>query len=319
MRLSVVLIGLGLGLTLGLPGSVQAVDPADKCESDKLKETGKYGLCRLKAESKAARTRGLPDFSKCIVKFRRRWLRVDAKGGEACLTSGDKKTMESEIDYHTDRIAEILSGETVPLCGNGTIEPGQECDFGDVDGETCEGLGFAYGALVCGTDCTFDTSGCSNNRLLDNGDGTVTDNATGLMWEKKTLDGSVHDMNNTYTWTGGAGGSTDPDGTAFTEFLGELNGCGYIEAGTITGGFAGYCDWRLPDVLELQTIVDCSFGPPCIDPILGPTVPLASWHWSSTAGGNRPTDAWIVRFDEGLVFPDFKSLDHFVRAVRRAP
>ena len=30
-----------------------AVDPAIKCEAAKLKEAGKYGFCRLKAESKA--------------------------------------------------------------------------------------------------------------------------------------------------------------------------------------------------------------------------------------------------------------------------
>jgi hypothetical protein len=31
-------------------------------------------------------------------------------------------------------------------------------------------------------------------RYVDNGDGTVTDNTTHLMWEKKTTDGSVHDL-----------------------------------------------------------------------------------------------------------------------------
>jgi hypothetical protein len=34
----------------------------------------------------------------------------------------------------------------------------------------------------------------------DNGDGTITDNTTGLMWEKITDDGSIHDVNNVYTW-----------------------------------------------------------------------------------------------------------------------
>ncbi len=40
MRVSIILIGLGL--MLGLPTNVQAVDPDVKCEADKLKETGKY-------------------------------------------------------------------------------------------------------------------------------------------------------------------------------------------------------------------------------------------------------------------------------------
>src|SRR5205814_8852509 len=36
---------------------------------------------------------------------------------------------------------------------------------------------------------------------VDNGDGTVTDVNTGLMWEKLSHDGTVHDEHNTYTWT----------------------------------------------------------------------------------------------------------------------
>ncbi len=35
-------------------------------------------------------------------------------------------------------------------------------------------------------------------RYTDNGDGTITDNSTGLMWEKKSFDGGLHDMQNTY-------------------------------------------------------------------------------------------------------------------------
>ena len=40
------------------------------------------------------------------------------------------------------------------------------------------------------------------NPAADNGYGTVTDHQTGLMWEKKTPagSGSVHDVNNKYTW-----------------------------------------------------------------------------------------------------------------------
>ena len=37
--------------------------------------------------------------------------------------------------------------------------------------------------------------------FTDNGDGTITDNTTGLMWEKKDDFGGLHDQDNTYTWT----------------------------------------------------------------------------------------------------------------------
>ncbi|HXQ21453.1 MAG TPA: hypothetical protein VN812_07255, partial [Candidatus Acidoferrales bacterium] len=51
-------------------------------------------------------------------------------------------------------------------------------------------------------------------RYVDNGDGTVSDLNTGLMWEKKTNDGSVHDESNVYTWCAGTfpncAAGTDP-------------------------------------------------------------------------------------------------------------
>ncbi len=46
------------------------------------------------------------------------------------------------------------------LCGNGVIDPGEECDGEDLGGATCEDLGYYGGELACGDDCTFDESGC---------------------------------------------------------------------------------------------------------------------------------------------------------------
>jgi len=61
----------------------------------------------------------------------------------------------------------------------------------------------------------------------------VRDNRTGLIWEVKTRDGSVHDMGNTYDWKG-----------AHEDFIEELN----------RSRFGGFTDWRLPTSDELRSI-----------------------------------------------------------------
>ncbi len=57
-------------------------------------------------------------------------------------------------------------------CGNSWIDEGEQCDSIDLAGQTCSGLGFSGGTLACAADCTFDTSGCSNQQGSC-GDGTI--------------------------------------------------------------------------------------------------------------------------------------------------
>jgi hypothetical protein len=108
-----------------LAGSAAAVEPAEKCQAAKLKETGKYGLCRLKAEAKAVKrgsAGGLPAaLAKCDAKLQTKWSALEAKAGTACPTNGDAGRLgRLAIDF--SGVATLqLAGERFVDHGDGTI------------------------------------------------------------------------------------------------------------------------------------------------------------------------------------------------------
>lgn len=165
--------------------------------------------------------------------------------------------------------------------------------------------------------------------FTDNGNGTITDNKTGLMWEKKDqATGGIHNYANTYTWSGSSYGSGNVmDGTVTSTFLAALN---------TPPCFAGYCDWRIPNRFELESIqnlgnptptVDAAFNTSCatsctVDGAGGTTkcsCTYAAYYWTSSTQLYNPaivSSAWAVRFDNGYVTAYTKNLSFYVRAVR---
>jgi hypothetical protein len=136
-------------------------------------------------------------------------------------------------------------------------------------------------------------------RYVQNGDATVTDNTTGLVWETKQDCGAVdltnpHCVENGYNW-----GSPGPTGTLYTNFLPALNLD--VSSGGSTVCFANHCDWRIPTVVELKSIISapdptCTTSP-CIDPAFGPT--QAFVYWSSSSEVVIYAFAWGVNFNNG--------------------
>jgi hypothetical protein len=166
---------------------------------------------------------------------------------------------------------------------------------------------------------------CIGSRFTDNGNGTITDNLSELVWEKKTnQDGNAnytdpHDADNPYTWTTG---SDNEDGALFTQFLNDPS------TGLNTTGFAGSYGWRIPTITELQTLVleipcrncDCqSIAPVCVDPIFLPSA-LGSWSATTYIDANSLAHdyAWDVDFFYGSPEGGLKAYPSggFARAVR---
>ena len=115
-----------------------------------------------------------------------------------------------------------------------------------------------------------------NPRFSDNGDGTVSDNQTGLIWLKNA------NCYGTKTWA-----------TAITSANTLASGSCGLTDGSISG------QWRLPNIYELESLVDLSKNYPAL-PAGHPfsNVQLGD-YWSSTTGSGRTITAWFVSMYEG--------------------
>ncbi len=131
------------------------------------------------------------------------------------------------------------------------------------------------------------------NDYQDNKDGTVTDKATGRMWSKA-------DSGKGMNWK---------EALAWVQ---KLNAEKYL----------GYNDWRMPDIKELQSIVDYTRSPdtsdsPAIDPVFNCTKftneggkPDYPFYWSSTthAGFNGGGAAMYIAFGKGAGWMSSRAL-----------
>ncbi|WP_199269596.1 DUF1566 domain-containing protein [Formosa sp. L2A11] len=141
---------------------------------------------------------------------------------------GDESIGEREIDGQTWSVTEYV----------GEIMTGNEAIFGYnfVDGRL---KGYPKYKVATGAENTMyfrmvrGNTSYGVNDFIENGDGTITDNATGLMWQQV-------DSGETYDWE---------HALAYAESL----------------RLADHSDWRMPNAKELQSIVDYTRSPQTTD------------------------------------------------------
>jgi hypothetical protein len=272
---------------------------AQRCEAAKNLAAGAKALCVASEYAKAAKGQ-TPDFARCEAAFTKAFARAEKVAGPGvCPTEGDTAAIESLVDACMADVASALAGNPPPPC----------TQFPATGQTTC--WNSAGTVIACaGTGQDGDIKAGAALSYTDNGDGTITDNNTGLMWEKKSDDGSIHDKDTLYTWA-----------NAFAVYIAGLN------AGA---GFAGHTDWRVPNVKELQSIMNYENFNPAVSPafntgcvaactVLTCSCTAARGYWSSSTVAIPPlgpSDAWLVVFFDGSMIANFKGNERRVRAVR---
>jgi hypothetical protein len=289
-------------------GATMAATAADvRCQSRKNVAAGTYALCRQNATANYVRTGNADGFnaaiSRCEQRFVNRWQKIIHAATAAGATCPDSPLtgaqFEGVIDQESANITAALDSDglhdwatELPQCKNdlaaclaSTLPAARLLKTGQTG---------CYGSDGAGIPCagTGQDGELQNGRVrsyTDNGDGTITDNQTGLMWESKDQAGGIHYWGANYTWD-----------DAFSVFIAALNNrcadgitdCtdGGDTACTGIGngkrGFAGHRDWRLPNVNELQSLVDYDVFYPSIAPVFNTNCgPNPDWNPGCTVDG----------------------------------
>ena len=152
---------------------------------------------------------------------------------------------------------------------------------------------------------TEDTSGCAD------GDFVITDNLTGLVW---LGDADDYNSGNTQSWN--VAMNTDSSDT-------NPN----LGGGTNQFSYCGHTDWRMPNVLELNSLVnlacgngasgDCSLTPAAwLNDAQGFSNLPNGLYWSSSKYAPDTGLAWFVNMSDGVVSSFSQRSDFQVLPVR---
>ena len=186
-----------------------------------------------------------------------------------------------------------LFSKTTGIANSDIINIGITCTSSYTIGEEASGL-LSTGQTTSyqtGDDGTYQ--GTLKRYYTDNGNGTVTDNVTGLIWQKCS-----RGQNNDSTCSGIA---------SQTEWANAGNYCSSLTLATKT--------WRLPTLKELRGIVDYGKANPTIDITVFPGT-QSSVYWSSSTFAQETNNASYVHFYFGSVSYSSKSANlNYVRCA----
>src|SRR5579862_3679026 len=157
-------------------GSAAGPNP---CDSKKIAAAGKKAASKAKCQAKAV-AKGAGVDPTCLDKAELKFGTAVSKAENAsgCTHSGQTNALESAVDaFINDQFGELTANTTTTstttsttnstttttlACGNGSIDPGEECDGSNIGGATCA-QGSPAGAFPgCNGDCTLDCAPCTH-------------------------------------------------------------------------------------------------------------------------------------------------------------
>ncbi|MEL6722075.1 MAG: DUF1566 domain-containing protein [Pseudomonadota bacterium] len=151
-------------------------------------------------------------------------------------------------------------------------------------------------AQVCQPNSTLAAT--PTDQFVQHQDGTLTDQTTGLMWQRCLV---------------GQQGKDCSTGTA--EQLSWAEALLYLAQETPQTRLGGYQDWRLPNIRELASLVELQCSQPAINLTLFPDNGIGH-VWSSSTYRFYPHYAWFLDFADGVFIYGDRQDKKRIRLVR---
>jgi hypothetical protein len=221
-----------------------------------------------------------------------------AKDGGDAAAQADATVAEAGLDAHVG---------AAPEAGFGSDEAAVATADANTDAATVEASTDSGADAGCasGADPTWaewpmpnvpsdsDAATANPESYTDNGDGTVTDNVTGLMWQQAI------------TTAGTLSGNPDDQSPTSSAALANAAVWSAAEASCQSLTLAGHDDWHLPTLIELVSI-DHLGSNPALDPVLFPDPSLdaateVALFMSDTPEADSPNVWWIMHAFGGSV------------------